>query len=340
MIHPYPLLPACIMAAFVLAAPSVGAEPACNLVKFVWSREAGAESCPDQAEIEREITARLGRDVFSSCADRLIQARLIREEKNGRWIAQIEEREGARLLTSRAPLHVDAPDCTPIKDASVFVIAVLIDPEAASSPPPPPPPPAPPPLSPPAPPPPSPRRSPPPSRPPPLAPMTMTLTARGAARYGLLPSVAPEVALFAGVGKGRWEASVGMSWMPEVRTSEGAFAFGLNAVWLGGCFHPLRFWRATLSTCGHVLGGAVHGVVVKLAPYEPVDPGEKAWAAVSLSPRLRLSPVSPLVVEIGGDVTLPLTRYRFHVEGAPPETVFEQTVIGGSGFVGVGLSIP
>lgn len=107
----------------------------------------------------------------------------------------------------------------------------------------------------------------------------------------------------------------------------------------GGCFHPLRFWRATLSTCGHLLGGAVHGVVVKLAPYEPVDPGEKAWAAVSLSPRLRISPGSPLVVEIGGDVTLPLTRYRFHVEG-PPKTVFEQTEIAGSGFVGVGLSIP
>lgn len=339
MIRPYALLPPCFLAALIVVAPGVRAQPACNLVNFVWSREAGAESCPDQAEIERELTARLGRNVFSGCAARSIQARLIREEKSGRWIAQIEEREGDRLLTTRPPLVVGAPDCTPIKDASVFVIAVLIDPEAASSSPPPPSPPPPPPPPSPSPPPPR-RRPPAPPQPPPPAPLTMTLTARGAARYGLLPAIGPEVALFAGVGKGRWEASVGLSWMPEVRTSDDAFAFGLNAVWLGGCFHPLRFSRAMLSTCGHVLGGAVHGVVVKLESFEPVATGEHAWAAVSLSPRLRLSPVSPLVVEIGGDVILPLTRYRFQVAGDPPETVFEQPAIAGSGFVGVGVSIP
>jgi len=323
------------MAALVLAARGVSAQPESNQVDFVWVRDAGAESCPDQGEIEREITARLGRDVFSRDAARSIRARITRDE-NGRWKAEIEEHEGGRLLTSRAPLEVDALDCTAIKNASVFVIAVLIDSEAGIAPSPPLPP-SPPPLtsSPPRP-----RPSPPQRRLPPSTPLTMTLMVRGAARSGLVPGLSPEMALFASAGRRWWEVSVGVSWTPEARTDDDAFAFGLAAMWFGGCLHPLRLSRVTLSMCGYVLGGAVYGDVVDLGAYMPVDPDAKAWAAASLSLRLRIPLISRLLIEFGGDLTVPLTRYRFYVQDLPDPFVFEQARIAGSGFVGVGLSIP
>lgn len=183
----------------------------------------------------------------------------------------------------------------------------------------------------------------------------MNASARSGVRYGLVPNLAPEVAVFAGVGKGAWEASLGLSWTLESTTAttltDGTVesAFGMNVAWLGGCFHPLRFARVVFSACAHVGGGASNVTLLSGDVTRLLSAGQAPWVGAQLQPRLRLLPRSNLIIEIGADLTVPITRRDYslcastHVTNCPANQrlyVFQQTIVGASGFLGVGTSIP
>jgi hypothetical protein len=130
--------------------------------------------------------------------------------------------------------------------------------------------------------------------------------------------------------------TMGMLYLPEVRTGDQGFAFGLTAAWLGGCAEPWRTSVGSLAICGKALLGAIHSVVYT-RPTE--SPGDRVWGAVSLSMSLRLRLWGPLFGELGAEALVPFWRYQFLIS---PElqTTFQETWVGGLGFVGLGLSIP
>lgn len=341
---------AALAAALVTLAAALPARAASTPVRrfvFAWTRGEGAETCPGQPEIAREVRARLGRDPFSDEAERSIEAVVTRE--GGRWFIRIRVREGQQTVGFRE-LTSDAADCGDIKAASVLAVALVVDPEAALNPeslaPPPPAPPLPSsPAQPRAPAPPPLLRGPQPSsakfppKPSPPATTKVALTYRGIVGFGLMPRAAPALALSVGVGRDVFEGSTGLLWVPEVTSTEGDFAFGTTGVWVGACLHLLRFTRGSVATCGGVLGGAIHSVVRSLEVFEPLEPGDRGWAAVSLSGRLRVSLVPPLVAEVGVEALGLVTRYRFSVKDQP-EPIFEQPPIALAPFLGLGVSIP
>jgi hypothetical protein len=127
-----------------------------------------------------------------------------------------------------------------------------------------------------------------------------------------------------------------MLFLPEVRTSDGRFGFGLTTAWLGACLAPWRGARGGASLCGSLFLGAIHAVVYTL---EPTRPGDQLWIGAALTPAAQLRLVGPLVAEIGTDIVLPFTRQVFTV-GGEPNQVFQQSKVAGVGFLGLGLSIP
>lgn len=341
----------------LLALPrSVAAQPVAEeQVTLTWSRGEGADGCPDLLQVERDVTARLGRHPFSPSAPRSLEVRVTRVA--GQWVARIDERLAGDLLGTRT-LPSEAPDCAALYSASVLVLALVIDAEAAVRPSPSPgvaPPPAvyttPPAVytTPPAvytaPPSPAPASSPGPPAAAEPAPLTaprgpwprVTVHARAVAAFDVLPGTMFGPALSASVEGELLEGAAGMFFLPESPTPDGRFAFGLTAGWLGLCARPLRLWRASLGVCGAVQAGAFHSVVRALEAYEPLDPGDRPWAALTFSPQARLSILGPLSVELGLDVLVPLTR---HASRAGDEIVFTEPAAGFLPFAGIGVSLP
>jgi hypothetical protein len=341
-----------ISIACALFAASASAEP--EPVRLAWVRGPGAEACSSQLAVVQQISARLGRSPFTADAPRSIDAYVIRAEAG--WRAEIYVRDpdgklaGARVLTS------DALDCGAIESATVLALALAIDPEGALRAPDPPPvvaPPAPvvaPRLAPPpialppiAPAPPS--IAPPPIAPPPIAPAdppsiglgASGIALRGAVGLGLLPRAAAGLSLAAHVAiSPSWAITGEALWMPEVAATDDRFAFGLSAFALGACAGVARSSSVDLAACGAIWGGALHAVVRGLTPTEP---GDRAWAAGSLTPRLRVGLASRLHLELGAQLFVPFVRRPFTVIGfASP--VFQQAAVAVLPFAGLGANFP
>jgi hypothetical protein len=310
--------------------------PSAESVQFAWVRGEGAEGCAAEAAIEQQIALRLGRAPFSGNASRSVEGIVAREGE--RWIVRIVVREGKSSLGSRQ-IASDAPDCKAIEAASILAIALIIDPEATlrelpragtsdGAEPAPAPAKAPPrPAS-------APRPAPPNRAEPPATKLRLTSAVHGGVSLGLLPRPAPTIAWSASLKRNKLEAWAGVTWAPEVRTSDDKYGFGLTTGWLGLCFSIVRFSRGSLLTCGAVAGGAIHAVVYRL---EPVEPGQQPWVAGLLSERLRVAVLPPLVAEVGVNLLAPWTRYQFVTDNRP---VFTQPPAAMTVLVGLGVSIP
>ncbi len=305
-------------------------------VRLVWVRGEGTDGCSDGAAMARRVSLRLGRSVFSDSA--LVRIEGVIEREGAQWRAQLYMRgadghlEGVRHLTS------DAPDCDALDAAATLAVALAIDPEAALRPPP------------------SQAPSPPPPSPAPLAvaapvvpaPLPSPLEAHprreevelsieALASFGLLPKTSAGLSLSIGVEVARFaEVTAGALYLPEVHTADGDFAFGLTAGWAGACFVPVEAHRARLSLCGMGLLGAIHSVVLALAPD---NPGDLPWAAGALSAQLRVRVAGPVILDLGGDAIAPVTRNPFLVKNRP-KAVFQETSIVGTAFAGLGVEIP
>ena len=300
-------------------------------VRFAWVRGAGAEACAGQPRIAEQVAARLVGNPFSATAGRSIEALVSRDDRG--FHATIYVRDAKGGLVGSRDLTSEAQDCASLELASALAIALAIDPDAMSRPPPAPavraarsapvPVPAPAPL-------PAALSAPTPARRP-LGASSVAL--RAVAGFGLLPRVAAGWSL---AGQVALAARAGLTgeavWLPEARTSDGRFGFGLAAFSLGACGTVVRLDAADLAACGALWIGALHAVVYDLTP---AGPGDHAWAAASASPRLRVRIAPGAHLELGAHVMVPLVRRRFVVEGwsdpvfrQPPVTVL---ALGGLG---------
>lgn len=124
--------------------------------------------------------------------------------------------------------------------------------------------------------------------------------------------------------------------MPEVRTSDGDFAFGLSALAIGACVDVARGAWVNLAACGSIWGGALHAVVYHLTPTEP---GSYAWAGAAASPRLRIRLAPRLHLEVGAHLLVPLVRRAFTATGRA-EPVFQEPPVTVIPLAGLGTSFP
>ncbi|MEZ4295317.1 MAG: hypothetical protein R3B70_10110 [Polyangiaceae bacterium] len=318
-----------------------------EVVSLRWMRGEGASGCPGAPQAERDIAARIGRFPFSPSAPRVISVLFTRTD--GHWTARVDE-SNAGVAAGTRTLPSEAADCSALYSATVLVLSLLIDAEHTRSAPTPPeastsPPQA---LSPA----PSAARTARHSSPdqgrhevaelsskgaPPARPLSAHLRARFVSAFGLLPETTFGPALSASVGGTVFEGYTGMFLLPESKTLDERFGFGLTAGWLGVCARPLRFARGSAGLCGAFSAGVYHGVVHDLATYEPVHPGDRGWAALTFSPDVRLSVLGPLFIEAGAELVVPLARHSFQVDG---EAFFVIPPIGAMTFVGLGVAVP
>jgi hypothetical protein len=315
--------------------------------RFTWVRGERTEGCSSGAEIADSVTQRLGREVFSESARRSLEGVLTHE--GDVWEVHLYVRDASGKLAGSRVLKTKGPTCEPIEAAATLAIALTIDIEggplspATPSPPAPPSPPAAAPAEKPA----ASGVTAPASAPRPVertppspAPSLSAVAALRAVvtPRGLLPAVAPGLSLAAEVPVHRvLRVASGVLYLPEQRTPDGAFAFGLTAAWLGFCFVPPDLHRVvSLSLCASAEVGTLHSVVLAL---EPLNPGDRAWVAFSVEGALRLRIAGPLEAEAGADVIAPLTRAKFAVLERPG-VVFQQSLVDLVGFVGLGLSFP
>lgn len=336
-------------AALVIAQPAsaAGPEPATAEapLSFRWSfvRLAGAESCPGAERIAAGVRARLGRDPFADDAERNIEGSVSRDGQLWRAHLSVVDPEGV-VLGSR-DLQSGEPDCTTLADAVTLAVALVIDPRAAFAPPSAPPalpavaPPAAVPAVPVAPPPAT-SAVPAPASPPSLAAApagpALAFSLRGALALGLLPRSAFGVESAGELGlSARWSLSAGVSYFPEVRTSDAGFAFGLSAGSLGLCVGAVQAPAARLAICGEGQLGAMHAVVYSV---RALPPGDHLWAGARVGPRLRLLLTSKLWLEAGGMALVPLVRHEFALKDQR-NPVFQSSPLTFAGTLGLSASI-
>jgi hypothetical protein len=324
--------------------PAARALPGPDPVRLAWVRGRGADACANERQIAAQVIARLGRDPFRADAGRSIDVYVTHSDAG--WLSEIFVRSEGGALEGSRTLASEASSCAGIEAASALAIALAIDPEAAArpetaraAPPPKPPPPltaAPTPLAP----------SPPPV-PPPLPPPTIPIVdrapqlgssgmaLRAAIGFGVLPRAAAGLSLASHWGVTSSLQITGEAlWMPEARTSDGRFAFGLTAFALGGCLTLAKGRTVDLAACAALWGGALHSVVYALTP---TAPGDLAWAGASLSPRVRVRIAGPLHLELGAHVLAPIIRRPFTVTEQDVQ-VFRQTAVTLLPFVGLGAN--
>ena len=81
-------------------------------------------------------------------------------------------------------------------------------------------------------------------------------------------------------------------------------------------------------------GHELHAVVREGAPSQT---GDFAWASVAAGLRARWRFAGPFAAELGGEVIAPFVRHRFFAGSNPSATVFQQSPIGASGYLGLAL---
>lgn len=289
-------------------------------------RADGAGSCPGAASIEREVTARLGRNPFAQTGERGIE--LVLERSESSWRARLylrvdpNEPDAVRLLES------DAEDCTELGKSVALAVALAIAPELGPEPPPEPPPS--PPVCPP---------SPPPLPPPPSLPRASLhgeASLRGVLAPHLLPGTSAGASLAVSIRGSLLGASFGGLFFPEneLRASGARLGFGISAGFVSGCLWA-RTSQPQLWSCLGARVGVLHSVVY--AP-EPQHPGDKFWAAATSELGLRQQLFGRAFAEAGVAAIFPLLRHRFQIDaGRAP--IYEQGAALAEGFVGLGLRL-
>ena len=314
--------------------------------RLSWVRGEGAGSCPDARSIAARAAERLSRNPFSETAKQSIEGSVARE--GDELAAVLRLRDEAGVEHGRREIRSRQIDCVELGDAVVLAVVLTIDPNAAHADAPAPPAPTSSPQAPPA------ATEPPalgvcpvarcptlppcpPARcpaPPPLE--NVALAARFVFGVGILPSFSPGAAAVGEVGAPRVRGSFGVVYFPEVTTSDERYAFGLTTGFLGAVFAWPVASGVELSGTAELEIGAIHAVVFESVP---VDPGEEWWVAGALGPRLGFLGLSPLRLELGVSMVVPLARPSFKVRGIA-EPVFQSAPVGGFAYAGLGFGLP
>lgn len=318
-------------------------------VRLVWIRGLGADSCAGQLEVERQVRWRLGRDPFVLDAKRLIEARVSLVE--GTWHAEIAVHDNTGAALGQRVLDVRADNCAEVVDAVGLAVALTIDPNVSLD-----------------------SKVPPlpnseplsqngrqlaptqaPAEPNNLRPFAQLypifvpqptvndsrkssydyeLSLRGLATSGLIPGVAPGIALWGAFGQRGIRLSLGLSYLPESKLN--GFSFGLTTASLGLCADVFRSKVVAASVCGALEVGAIHAVI--LQQLAPLHPGDHPFAALDFGPKVGWRGWAPFFVEVGANATIGFDRPIFEIRGESP--VFQSKLPSGVGFVGVGVVSP
>jgi hypothetical protein len=314
------------LAASVAASPTASAAPGeGNVVPpgvhLSWVRGDGAGVCPDAAAIEAEVSERLGSNPFARTPTQFIEA-VVTQKPAGFEVTIAMRASDGTLLGNRA-LTSSPGDCRSIATAAALTIAILIDPDALAR---------------------APAPKPPPVPPPPVASGPRIppgrITAIGGAGWGQVPGVAPGAGLSTTIDVARpLAAGLLALFYPERSPAapNDGFAFGLTYAELVGCWVPLApETTLRLEVCAGGTAGVLHTVVFSGTPAQPAQ--RWTFAAAQLT-RVIIPIYQGLVAEIGAEVTAPLPRRAFFVEGRPVgmDTVFTQPVVTLAGWAGIGL---
>ncbi|HET9932298.1 MAG TPA: hypothetical protein VFQ35_16455 [Polyangiaceae bacterium] len=286
----------------------------------------GASSCLDAATLAERVRKRLGNDPFDAQAKRSIEG--IVRRADGVWLAEIAVRK--RADDAEPPLRQlksTAPDCASLGDAIVLAVALAIDPEAAfaateaEEPPPPP-------AATRAPVPPPPPALPlPPSMPrvPPQSVRLGSVTASAVFQVGALPRASLGAGLFAAAALGSSvDVGIGARVFPSVRgDGEPGFEVGASVGTLQLCPRLRTSSVTTARVCAGPSLGVMHAV---LLTGERAQPGERLWLAAEAGADFTLDVSKSLALMLGAGGLVPITRYRFSVEGTDG-TLFRQSAL-------------
>lgn len=309
-----------LLSALLLGRTATGAEPPGAPRRLLYSRGAGASSCPDEQALRESVTARLGYDPFRADAEGAVQATLTGGPRGLRALVELRDRTGR--VTGSRQLGTARQDCRELAAAMALAICIAVDPLILSRPvpsPSAPPPSAPPPIPCPAcaacPPPPP---QPPPPPPPPAEPVRFRAGAGLQLGLGAVPTLASlgvvaqaelRYRAFALALEGRADPSLGASRASPDTAKGGA---GVSATLLLGLLVPCARWRF-LGLCALIGVGALQGRGVGVAVPSRAT---TLYAAAGARLALEVPLLRRLALELHLDGLTPLTRTSLMLDGA------------------------
>ena len=312
-----------VFAACLAGFEARAAEPA----RLEWTRLESAGSCIDRATLETRVKRRLGTEPFDPRASRSIEGVVQRTGKL--WRAQLVVRTRPdEASPPRRVLESAAEDCQSLGNAVVLAVALAIDPAAAFSD-----------AAVKVPPPPRPVVAPTPPPEPPIASSEATPTGRAglafAGQFGLLPKASLGLDLsVATVLTRTFELGLHARAFPEAEVKGApSYAVGLTALTLELCSAAGRSKWLELRACAGPSLGLLHASVLA---GDRTQPGQRASLAAELGVNAALALTRNLAFELATRASVPVTRYRFTLEGSD-EALFTQSVVAGLAYVGLTL---
>jgi len=313
-----------LWATYGYAVEAHAAEPA----RLEWVRLEGAGSCIDAAELEARVARRLGHDVFDPRASRSIEG--VARRTGNVWHAQIAVR--AHRADPNPPLRElesTAADCESLGDAVVLAVALAIDPAAAFSD-----------AAPKAPNPPKPVETA-KVRPPASATRAVPLSLSGRAELSLASQIGllPQASLGVGLGAAatltnRFELGLGARAFPEVSVAgDPSYAVGLATLTVQLCGVARPAHVVELRGCAGPALGLLHAAVLK---GDRTQPGQRPSFGAELGLDAAFAMTPTLAIGFGVRAAVPLTRYRFTLQGSD-HALFVQSAIAGMAHIGLEL---
>jgi hypothetical protein len=97
--------------------------------RLVYARASGAESCPAEPEVRKEVATRLGYDPFFPWAQRTIVVQVARGSKGLRATVQLVDADG--MVKGGRELASTADDCDELMRSVALNVSIAIDPDSA-----------------------------------------------------------------------------------------------------------------------------------------------------------------------------------------------------------------
>ncbi len=292
--------------------------------RIVWVRGIDAEKCVGKTGLEEDVKARLGYDPFALPSELAIEGTVVRASPTG-FRAELVVRDASGKTLGSRQLSSREADCRSLGEAVAVAITVAIDPDAPGT-----------------------RApvveetpfvavpepAPPPRGDPPRDVERVHAMVMGGASVGIVPEVAPSASLRVRAILGPYvELGLGAHFWPESRTS--GVGFGITSGSLDACVIPFASARVVRWCAG--LHGGVFDVFVYAAELAPVEVGAFVWAAAETGPALSIPVAGALRLELSATAVVPIVRRQAFVRGQS-EALWEQSVVGGRGDVGVGAT--
>jgi hypothetical protein len=280
--------------------------------RLVYSRAAGAESCPDERALRAAVAERVGYDPFFAWVKQAVVASMAPDGKRG-FVAHIRLVDEHGIEAGTRELHADGA-CADLLDTAALAIAIAIDPQSltprplAEKPAPRPPPPPPPPAAGPK------EEAPPEPRPAPTgSPVTFDVIAGAVVSAGVAPAMAVGARLGA---EARWrDVSMGLDGRIDGPASApaqggGRVASRLIVATLAPCAHAGPLFACALVQVGQMKAtGEVSGGLDRLTSW---------WGAGG-----RLGVLAPMshgaAFRVASDVVRDLARPKLQLNGPPWE---------------------